>query len=98
MEIDKSRVEKIADLAKLSLTDKEKMMYAKQLNQIVEYMDILNQVDTSGIDLSDNSQKPMNIFREDKPGISLPKSSALRNAPETDGSYFKVPKVLKQVG
>lgn len=94
MGVDEKTVEKIAGLAKLTFTDKEKEKYTVQLGQILEYMKKLNDVDTENIKPLSHVQEVTNVFREDKNFPSLKKEDALKNAPEVKSSYFCVPKVI----
>jgi len=89
-------VEHIAILAKLEFTDAEKEKFTHQMNQILEYMEQLNSLDTSKVEPLSHVIELSNVFRADevKPGVST--EEALKNAPEKDEHYFKVPKVLSE--
>ena len=89
-------VEKIADLARLYITEEEKEKYTRQLNVILEYMEQLNKVDTSKVEPLSHPFELKNVFREDEVQPSLPVDEALKNAPEKSGNYFKVPKVINK--
>ncbi len=89
-------VEKIADLARLYITEEEKEKYTRQLNVILEYMEQLNKVDTSKVEPLSHPFELKNVFREDEVQPSLPVDDALKNAPEKSGNYFKVPKVINK--
>jgi len=94
MPVSKKDVEKIADLARLHISEEDKVKYTLQLNVILEYMDQLNQVDTSKVEPLSHPFDLKNVVREDKVEPSLPVEDALKNAPEKSGNYFKVPKVI----
>lgn len=87
-------VEHIAKLAKLEFTDAEKEKFTHQMNQILEYMDKLNSLDTSKVEPLSHVIELSNVFREDevKPGVST--EDALKNAPAKNEQFFKVPKVI----
>ncbi|RPI05358.1 MAG: Asp-tRNA(Asn)/Glu-tRNA(Gln) amidotransferase subunit GatC [Ignavibacteriae bacterium] len=87
-------VEHIAMLAKLEFTDVEKEKFTHQMNQILEYMDQLNTLDTSMIEPLSHVIELSNVFRPDeiKPGVST--EDALKNAPARNEQFFKVPKVI----
>jgi aspartyl-tRNA(Asn)/glutamyl-tRNA(Gln) amidotransferase subunit C len=87
-------VEHIAKLAKLEFTDAEKEKFTHQMNQILEYMDQLNSLDTSNVEPLSHVIELSNVFRMDevKPGVST--EEALKNAPEKNEHFFKVPKVI----
>ncbi len=87
-------VEYVASLARLSFSEEEKIRLTAQLNQILEYMQQLNTLDTSNVEPLSHVIELSNVFREDelKPGLS--REEALRNAPSKTEKFFKVPKVL----
>jgi len=87
-------VEHIAKLAKLEFTDAEKEKFTHQMNQILEYMDQLNSLDTSNVEPLSHVIELSNVFRADevKPGVTT--EEALKNAPEKNDKFFKVPKVI----
>jgi aspartyl-tRNA(Asn)/glutamyl-tRNA(Gln) amidotransferase subunit C len=98
----------VADLANLELTDQERQRMLKDLNSILDYNDRLNELDTTDVppmaQVTDQSSqsgaapggKIAYPWREDMPRPSLPRVDALKNAPETDGEFFKVPKVIEK--
>jgi aspartyl-tRNA(Asn)/glutamyl-tRNA(Gln) amidotransferase subunit C len=102
----------VADLANLELTAEERMGMLRDLNSILDYIDRLNELDTSNVPPmaqvsdrygADESKQGSERFayasREDAPeGLrkSLPQESALENAPDSDGAYFLVPKVIER--
>lgn len=97
MEIDEKIVGKIAELAKLTLTDAEKLKYAAQLEQIIDYVHQLSQVDTLSVQPLSHVHEMTNVFRDDSPAESLAKEDVFRNAPERLGDYFRVPQVIKDI-
>lgn len=97
MKIDEKTVEKIANLAKLTFTADERKKYAAQLSKILEYMKTLSKVDTENVKPLSHVQGITNVFRKDKSAPSLEKKEVFKNAPEVQGTYFKVPKVIKGV-
>ena len=96
----------VAELAHLELTDEERTRMLNDLNAILGYIDRLNQLDTSSVEpmaqvLSRESNTGQgNAFayamRADEPRPCLAHEEALRNAPVTDGTFFKVPKVIER--
>ena len=110
MKVTTQDVSYVADLANLELTDKERQSMVRDLNSILDYVDLLNELDTSSVQAmaqvsdryaADQSQQRGDRFayaiREDiKEGLrkSLPHNVALQNAPESDGTFFEVPKVI----
>jgi len=93
-QLTRTDVEKVARLARLKLTDGELDMFTTQLGKVLEYVDVLNEVDTSDVEPMAHVADITNVFREDKAGTSLPREKALANAPKTDGKYFLVPQIL----
>jgi aspartyl-tRNA(Asn)/glutamyl-tRNA(Gln) amidotransferase subunit C len=89
-------VERIARLAMLSLSPREKVKFTRQLNLILQYMEQLNQVDTSETEPMSHPLGLTNVFREDEVRPSLPVEEALKNAPDKSGNYFRVPKVIQK--
>jgi aspartyl-tRNA(Asn)/glutamyl-tRNA(Gln) amidotransferase subunit C len=87
-------VEHIAELAKLEFTDAEKEKFTHQLNKILEYMEQLNSLDTTGVEPLSHVIELSNVLRADevKPGVST--DEALKNAPAKNERFFKVPKVI----
>jgi aspartyl-tRNA(Asn)/glutamyl-tRNA(Gln) amidotransferase subunit C len=99
----------VAELANLELTEEESARMVKDLNSILDYVDRLNELDTSnvepmaqtsdryGIDESKSGTARFEYaMREDKAKPSLPQETVMENAPETDGAFFKVPKVIER--
>jgi aspartyl-tRNA(Asn)/glutamyl-tRNA(Gln) amidotransferase subunit C len=87
-------VEHMAALARLSFTDEEKAKLTGQLNDILQYMEQLNRLNTEAVEPLAHVIELSNVFRDDvvKPGI--PRNEALRNAPAKTEKFFKVPKVI----
>ena len=112
MKVTEKDVAHVADLANLELSDKERVILLRDLNSILDYIDRLNQLDTTevlpmaqvsnlyGIDQSKSgSERFSYASREDiLEGLrkSLAHDVALQNAPESDGTFFKVPKVIER--
>lgn len=108
MRITEKDVSYVADLANLELTDQERQRMLKDLNSVLEYIDRLNELDTSDVlpmaqisetfGQSEKEQVDENAraWREDVPRPCLPHVEAMKNAPETDGEFFKVPKVIER--
>ena len=94
MSVSVDDVEKIADLARLSLKEEEKEKFTQQFNLILDYFEQLNKVDTSNIEPLSHALELCNVFRDDIVEKSLPVDKALQNAPERMDYYFKVPKVI----
>ena len=85
----------VAHLARLELTDAELATMTRQLSAIVEYVDLLRQVNTDGVEPLAHPLQVHNAFRADEPRPSLPVDEALANAPDRRGDFFGVPAVLE---
>ncbi len=94
MPLSRAQVEHIAKLARLNLTSDEIDKYTRELTVILTYVDQLQAVDTTGVEPKNQFISAENVFREDIPEPSLSCDEALRNAPDRDGEYFHVPKVI----
>ena len=99
MPIDGDEVRRIARLARLEIDDLEVERYARDLRRIVELVDSLKSValpdiegDTDG---DTDGYFDSDVHREDRTGPCLDRDEALQNAPETDGEFFFVPRIVK---
>jgi aspartyl-tRNA(Asn)/glutamyl-tRNA(Gln) amidotransferase subunit C len=92
--IDKEKVMKVAKLARLELTEAEVEEFTGQLRAILDYVAKMNELDTSNVEPLAHCLPVSNVFREDAAKESLGAEKALANAPERDGDFFKVPKIL----
>ncbi len=95
MAISREEVEHIAHLARLTLTEEEITLYSKQLNDILKYIDKLNELDIDQIEPMSHVLDIINVMREDKHLPSLSREEVMANAPDHDNKHFKVPRVLK---
>lgn len=96
MSVNLQDLEKIAHLARLKLTDDEKEKFLGQLNQILEYVEKLNELDTEGVEPLSHSMDLINVMRKDIERTSLPREKALENAPSKNDQFFRVPKVVSR--
>lgn len=92
--VNREEVLKIASLAKLSLTEEEVEKYTSQFNDILDYMHQLNELDTENVEPLSHVLELTNVTRKDVEESSLKRKEVLKNAPESDGDYFIVPKVI----
>lgn len=96
MKLDLQTVEKLAELAKLEFTEEEKAELLNDLNRILEFMDKLNELDTTGVEPLVYMNDEVNVLRVDEVIQELTHEEALLNAPKKDSDYFRVPKVLEK--
>ena len=96
MEVNDILVEKIANLARLKFDDSEKEAIKNDLQKMIQFVEKLNELDTTGVEpllhMSDN----VNVLREDEVKGSLSREEGLKNAATHDDQFFKVPKVIKK--
>lgn len=96
LHISKQEVERVAKLARLEITEGEKDAFSKQLSSILTYIEELKSWDTTGIEPTATVLEQTNVLREDRAQPSLPVEQALMNAPDSDGGYFRVPRILEE--
>jgi aspartyl-tRNA(Asn)/glutamyl-tRNA(Gln) amidotransferase subunit C len=95
MQISKQEVEHVAKLARLEITEGEKNTLSKQLSSILTYIGELKSWDTTGVEPTATVLEQTNVLREDRARPSLPVEQAIRNAPDSAGGYFRVPRILE---
>lgn len=88
-------VKKIAMLARLELTGEEVEQMRHQLGAIVDYVEQLQEVDTTGVEPLAHCLPVQNVFREDVVKESLTPDEALANAPKRAGDFYSVPAILE---
>ena len=96
MKIDQTLIEKLAKLSQLDFSQEAKSKMEQDLNKILAFVDELNTLNTDDIEPLVYINEEVNKLREDKVGEHLLKEKALKNSPDKDSDYFKVPKVLKK--
>jgi aspartyl-tRNA(Asn)/glutamyl-tRNA(Gln) amidotransferase subunit C len=94
MKITKEEVLYVAHLARLELDDASIERFAGQIDEILGYIDKLNQVETKGIRPTSHAIFLTNAFRDDEPGEHLERDGVLANAPDQEDGSFLVPKVV----
>ena len=87
-------VRAIADLARLELSESDVALYQRQLSDILDYFQKLEELDTSHIDPTSSVLSLSNVMRPDVAGEPLPVDQAVANAPDSDGEQFRVRAVL----
>ena len=92
------QVKTVAKLARLNLNDAEISQFSAQLSDILQYIEKLNQLDTAGIEPLAHCLPVSNCLRDDIIKPSLGTEKTLSNAPDSDGQFFIVPKILDESG
>ncbi len=87
---------KLAELSKLEFNDHEIDAIQQDLEQMIGFVDKLNEIDTTGIAPLTHMCVEGNMLREDEIKGSIDNATALKNAPSAEGQFFTVPKVIKK--
>jgi aspartyl-tRNA(Asn)/glutamyl-tRNA(Gln) amidotransferase subunit C len=95
MEITDRTVDELAHLARLQFEGEEKERIKNDLNRILGFMEKLNELDTEGVEPLIYLSEELNVLRNDEARTTITQQQALKNAPQRDSDYFKVPKVLR---
>ena len=96
MKVDKKLIEKVARLANLNFDESAKEKMVSDMNKIISFIDKLEELDTESVQPLIYMSEETNVLRADEVGEHSAKKDALKNAPQNDSDYFKVPKVLKK--
>lgn len=96
MNIDEKTVDKLAALARLEFDQEEKVAITEDLNKMLDFVEVLNEVDTEDVEPLIYMLDEDSPAREDEAKVTLSQEEALRNAPKKDSDFIKVPKVLKR--
>ncbi len=94
MSVTLAEVERIAALAKLSFSQEEKVQFTGQFNQILAYVDKLNELDLTAVEPTAHVLSGTPLLRADETRLSLTPEQALANAPRRKEHFFSVPKVI----
>lgn len=86
-------VEHVAKLARLELSQDEKEKFTKQLGDILKYVEQMNEVDTTNVEPMAHAIDFTNVMREDIAIHEISKSELMKNAPDEEDGFFKVPKI-----
>ena len=86
-------VEHVAKLARLELTEAEKDKFTKQLDDVLKYVEQMNEVDTTNVKPMAHAFDIVNVMRDDKVVNEVSREALLQNAPEEENGFFKVPKI-----
>ena len=95
MTIDNELISRLEHLARLELSPEERERIQNDLNEILKMVEKLNELDTDKVEPLVYVSEAENIQREDEIKHQVERTEALKNAPDQDGTYFKVPKVIK---
>lgn len=95
MSVTAADVHYLARLARLRFSEEEEQRLAGEMSRMLDYVDQLAELDTAGVPPMTHVLDLANVFREDEPAARITHDDALRNAPDADADYFRVPKVIE---
>lgn len=96
MELNRETTKKLAELAKLEFNEQELDSIQKDLQQMIGFIEKLNEVDTTNVEPLTHIGSEGNLLREDEIKGSVDNATSLKNAPAAEGNFFTVPKVIKK--
>lgn len=94
--VNEDDVRHVAYLSRLEFEGDELRRFTDELNAILQYVEQLRDLDTEGVAPTSHAIARSNVLRDDEPRPSLTNEEALANAPEREGGYFKVPKIIQE--
>ena len=94
MKLDESTVDRIAQLSKLEFNTQEKEAILNDMNQMLDFIETLQEVDTDNVEPLIHMTEDVNVLRADDAQTTISQEEALINAPSKDSTYFKMPKAL----
>jgi aspartyl-tRNA(Asn)/glutamyl-tRNA(Gln) amidotransferase subunit C len=93
----RDQVRKVALLSRLEFTDAEADAFAGQLGRILDYVEKLNALDTTGVEPTSHALTLINVLRPDEMRPSLSNEQTLANAPEAEAHCFRVPPIIQEM-
>ncbi|MEJ7693519.1 Asp-tRNA(Asn)/Glu-tRNA(Gln) amidotransferase subunit GatC [Daejeonella sp.] len=96
MKINLDTIDKVAHLARLEVKEEDKQGLLNDMNNILTFMDKLNEVNTDNVEPLIYMNDEVNVVREDEVIQVISREDALQNAPKHDGKYFRVAKVINK--
>jgi len=97
MKLDEKLISRVANLARLELTDEEKQEFTKQLSDIIEYVEKINEMPTGDVIPADHIVDLKNVFREDRTSASLERSEIEKIAPKFEMGHIVVPRIIESI-
>ncbi|KAF0816076.1 MULTISPECIES: Asp-tRNA(Asn)/Glu-tRNA(Gln) amidotransferase subunit GatC [unclassified Cytobacillus] len=93
--ISTDQVKHVAHLARLAMTEEEAKAYTEQLDKMISFAELLNELDTEDVEPTSHVLDMKNVLREDKAKKGLPQEEVLKNAPDHQDGYIKVPSIIE---
>lgn len=94
MAVTVDEVRYIAQLARLRFEEAEEKKLAREMTEVLEYVEKLNELDTTAVPPMSHVLDLHNVFRKDEVEVRISTEEALKNAPDADSEYFRAPKVI----
>lgn len=98
MSSDKIDIRYVAKLARIALTDEEVERFGAQLGNLLEHVNVLSELDTASVPATAQVVESRNVEREDVPGACLDRETVLSMAPQRQGAFFRVPRIIAEEG
>ncbi|MFC5630234.1 MULTISPECIES: Asp-tRNA(Asn)/Glu-tRNA(Gln) amidotransferase subunit GatC [Streptococcus] len=98
MKISEEEVRHVAKLSKLSFSDEETAAFATTLTKIVDMVELLNEVDTTGVPITTTMADRKTVIREDKAEAGMDRKLLFKNVPESANNFIKVPAIFEDGG
>lgn len=95
MQVSKEEILHIANLARLNLEEDEIGQYIDNLQDILDFANIVNNAPTEGLDITIGANEAKNVFRKDEIEVFSDNKALLQNAPTQEQNMFKIPKVIQ---
>jgi aspartyl-tRNA(Asn)/glutamyl-tRNA(Gln) amidotransferase subunit C len=95
---EKIDVRYVAKLARIALTDEEVERFGAQLGNLLEHVNVLSELDTASVPATAQVVESRNVEREDVPGDCLERETVLSMAPQRQGAFFRVPRIIAEEG
>lgn len=92
--ISSEQVRHVANLARLEISEEETESFRKQLDKMITFAEQLNELDTDGVEPTSHVLGMKNVMREDVANQGLPQSEVVKNAPDHQDGYIKVPSIM----
>lgn len=94
MAISEEQVKHVAKLAKLSFNDEERHAFTDQLGKIIDMVELLEEVDTTGVSFTSNVVETVNVMRQDRAQPGMSRDELMKNVPEKEDGFIKVPAII----
>jgi len=94
-EITNERIKKIADAVRIEISDEEAAKYTEEISSVIEYANILSELNTDDVEPTTHGIVLGNVLRKDEPKHTITQADALENAPDQEDGHFKVPSIME---